>query len=177
MKKTLLLVIIAVVPILLQAQFLQSKTLYAGYWGPKTIVKLSTPDSSYQIELLALAKRIKGTSKRIRPIRVNDKTYRLIRTEGVVHIQNEAEEALLMTSNRQMKAVLANGEFFRKNRNNRRHFTYLNQAGKPVIEARLRNNVFNHVIEITLHEDQPLLLALCTAMLVKTAREDIWLAM
>lgn len=175
MKKTLLLWTLFAIPFLLSAQYFKSKPLYAGYWGGKTTVKISTVDSTYNLEIKALSKRLKGTKLRMKPIKINDDSYRIVRTENVIHIKDESDETVLMTSNRQMKVVTADGETFKKNRFHRRNFSYLNENGDVVIEAKLRDNLFNHVVEITMHEDEPLLLALCVEMLTRLAREQIWL--
>lgn len=173
MKKTLLLLVIAALGCSLHAQNLKSKALYAGYWGKKTQLEFSTDDQTQKVQMMALGKRIKGTYKRVKPIKINGTTYRIIRTEGVVHIQNEAEETVLMTSNRQMKVTTPQGELYLKDKHNRKRFVYVDQAGSPIIEARLRNNIFNHTIEITMHKDEPLMLALCLEMLTKRAREEV----
>ncbi len=175
MKKTLLLLTLFTIPFLLAAQYFRSKPLYAGYWGGKTTVKISTVDSSYNLEIKALSKRLKGTKLRMKPIKINGASYRILRTENVIHIKDDSDETVLMTSNRHMQVVLADGKSFTKNRYHRRNFTYLNENGDVVIEARLRDNVFNHVVEISMHEDEPLLLALCLEMLTKLAREQVWL--
>lgn len=175
MKKILLLLTLFAIPYLLSAQYFKSKPLNAGYWGGKSIVKISTVDSTYNLEIKALSKRLKGTKFRIKPVQINGDNYRIIRTEGVIHIKDEADETLLMTSNRHMQVVMADGTTYRKNRFHRRNFNYLNDKGEIVIEARLRDHLFNHVVEISMHENNPLLLALCVEMLTKVAREQIWL--
>ena len=60
MKKTLLLWTLFAIPFLLSAQYFKSKPLYAGYWGGKTTVKISTVDSTYNLEIKALSKRLKN---------------------------------------------------------------------------------------------------------------------
>ncbi|MBX2873225.1 MAG: hypothetical protein KTR30_14030 [Saprospiraceae bacterium] len=175
MKKTLLLLALLTIPFLLSAQYFRSKPLTAGYWGSKSTVKISTVDSTYNLEIKALSKRLKGTKFRIKPIKINGDTYRIVRTEDVIHIKNESEETVLMTSNRQMQVVMADGTTFQKDKFRRRNFSYLNESGEVVIEARLRDNVFSHVVEINMYEDEPLLLALCVEMLTRLAREQIWL--
>lgn len=175
MKKTLLLLMLFIIPLLLSAQYFKSQPLYAGYWGGKTTLKISTIDSSYNLEIKALSKKLKGTQFRIKPIQINGKNYQIVRTQDVIHIKDESEETVLMTSNHQMQVVMADGETFHKNKSRRRNFSYLNESGEVVIEARLRDNVFNHVVEITMHENEPLLLALCVEMLTRLAREQIWL--
>lgn len=175
MKKTLLLLTLFAMPFLLSAQYFRSKPLYAGYWGGKTTVKISTVDSTYSLEIKALSKRLKGTRLRMKPVKINNDSYKIVRTADVIHIKDEANQTLLMTSNRQMQVAMSDGKTFRKNRFHRRNFTYLNESGEVVIEARLRDKLFNHVVEISMHEDEPLLLALCVEMLTRLAREQVWL--
>ena len=175
MKKTLLLLMLFAIPFVLSAQYFKSPPLYAGHWGGNTILKISTVDSTYTIKIAALSKRVRGSKFRIKHVKINDDAYQLLRVKEVVHIKDEFDERLLMTSNHHMKVVMADGKTFMKNRYNRRNFTYLDENEEVIIEARLRDHIFHDVIEITMHEEEPLLLALCVEMLSRLARERIWL--
>lgn len=174
MKKTLLLLLVSTFCISLGGQNLVTNRLAPGYWNKKDKLSFITNDAKYAIAMTAVGSRIKGTYKRIKPLSINGKKFQIIRTEGVVHIKNEAGETVLMTSNDQKLVYGIDNESFTKNRPNKRNFSFLDVEGNPVIEARLKDRLlgFGAAFEIKMHQDNPLMLALCIEMLVKQAREE-----
>ncbi|NRB49318.1 MAG: hypothetical protein HRU41_16695 [Saprospiraceae bacterium] len=177
MKKVMLLSLTAVLPLLLLAQNFKSESFIPKSWDKNTVVEVSTEDGTSEVKILALSKDLKGTSKDMKPIEVNGEKYRILRTDRVINIQNEAEETLLLTSSRQMKVIMPNGQTFRKTNKSNRVFSFVNEEGKVVAEAKLRDNTISHKIEVQMHEEQPLLLALCVEMLVKRAAEDAYFSL
>lgn len=176
MKKTLLLLLLSTFCLSLSSQNLVTDKMTPGSWNKKDKLSFTTADSKYDIAMTAVGSRLKGTYKKIKPLSINGENYRIIRTEGVIHIEDESGETVLMTSNNQNLVYGLDNESFKKNRPNRRNFTFLDATGKPVIEARLRDKVFGKAFEIKMHQDEPLMLALCIEMLVKQAREEALLA-
>ncbi len=174
MKKVLLSTLTVVLPLLLLAQNFSSEALYPKSWDKNTIVEINTTDNSYQVKILALSKDLKGTSKEMKPLQINGETYRILRTDRVINIQNEAGETQLLTSSRMMKVIMPDGRTFRKTNKSNRFFAFVDDEGKVVAEAKLRDNSVSHKIEILMREDQPLLLALCVEMLVKRAAENAY---
>lgn len=174
MKKVLLSSLTAMLPLFLLAQTFKSEALFPKDWDRNTVVEVTHADGNTAVKILALSKDIKGTTKNMKPLKINGQSYRILRTDRVINIQNEAEETLLLTSSRQMKVIMPNGETFRKTNKSNRVFSYVNEAGKVIMEAKLRDNSVSHKIEILMHEDQPLLLALGIEMLVKRAEEDAY---
>lgn len=174
MKKTLLFLLLSTFSLSLSSQDLVTNRMAAGYWNKKDKLSFITKDSKYSIAMTAVGSRIKGTYKRVKPLSINGKNYRIIRTEGVIHIENETGETVLMTSNNQQLVYGVDNESFKKDRPNRRKFTFLDAEGKPVIEARLRDRLLGlgAAFEVKMHQDEPLMLALCLEMLVKQAREE-----
>ena len=177
MKKVMLLSLTAVFPLLLLAQTFNSEAFFPKSWDKNTIVEVSTADGTSSVKILALSKDLQGTSKDLKTIEVNGEKYRIIRTDRVINIQNEANENLLLTSSRQMKVILPNGQTFRKTNKSNRIFSFVDEEGKVVAEAKLRDNTISHKIEVIMREDQPLLLALCVEMLVKRAAEDAYFSL
>ncbi len=173
MKKTLLLLLVSAFCFTLGGQNLVTNKMAPGYWNKKDKLSFITNDSKYAIAMTAMGSRVKGTYKRIKPLSINGENYRIIRTEGVIHIENDSGETLLMTSNNQNLVYGVDNESFKKVRPNMRNFSFLDAEGNPVIEARLREKLpgFGVAFEVKMHQDKPLMLALCIEMLVKKARD------
>ena len=177
MKKTLLLLLLSTFCLSLSSQELVTNRLAPGYWNKKDKLSFITSDTKYSIAMTPVGSRVKGTYQRIKPLSINGENYRIIRTEGVIHITDEAGETVLMTSNNQNLVYGIDNESFTKNRPNRRNFAFFDANGEPVIEARLRDRLLGlaSAFEIKMHQDKPLMLALCIEMLVKQAREEaLW---
>ena len=156
MKNVLLLILVFAVFTPVFSQSLVIDNIRPLQW--KKYSTVTGENDHFEIKLMALAEREKGSKLKVKQLRIDDQKYRLIRSQNAINIQSEDKANVLKTNSNRSKAFLADGTSYTiKNKNFLvdGKFEYFDQNDQLVLRVKYNMRHFqSDVITIEIHDNK-----------------------
>lgn len=170
MKTALIPVFILVFAISVFSQGFKSGKIDASQWDTNNVLTLkSESKDSDEIQIVTKSKKLRRTSKKVKHLKINNQSYRMIESCGSINIVNEQGATILKTNRDRSEVFLKDDQRFTRKRikGNNGAFEYVNDQQEVIVSGQVKNGVIeiqNHSAEI-----KEALVALCLEELLQHA--------